>query len=448
MAMCLDQVANLKCSKTTDSTNALRYLEYGIDYQAKWSKQLKGTPIKVKPLAEHHGIYMRASLGSVSSDAVSFHLVNGTQPIWNATKADTLRRVHAILRGSCKSLWDTHPVALDGDGNAGYVHDPTYLRKHPLSFTYHPLGDAENVCKIPLGEGVEGEMGYQGLQKIRVMPESSSSPRKKVLCLIYTHSGRHDRVRAIAETFGPRCDGFMAASNVTDPSIGAVNLLHEGPESYDNIWLKVRAMWQYVHDHYLDEYDYFHIGGDDHFVIPENLRYVASTGSWKGPWQQSKPLFLGGNMIDFPHTNVRYCGGGSGYTLNRIALSGLIENMFDSYQCRPHFESSEEDRIMSSCFRSVGINCMDTNDDKNETRYHQASVNFHASWKKGFPSVWRADSLEQFHGIKSKDGLGQISETSVSFHLKGRLKGVQDRGIRRYFAILYGQCNSDKQSTS
>jgi glycoprotein-N-acetylgalactosamine 3-beta-galactosyltransferase len=194
MAMCLDQVANLKCAKTTDSTNALRYLEYGIDYQAKWSKQLKGTPIKVKPLADHHGIYMKASIGGISTDAVSFHMVNGTQPIWNATKADTLRRVHAILRGSCKSLWDTHPAALDGDGNAGYVHDPTYLRKHPLSFTYHPLGDAKNVCKIPLGKGAEGEMGHQGLQKIRVMPESSSSssPKKKVLCLIYTHSGRHD----------------------------------------------------------------------------------------------------------------------------------------------------------------------------------------------------------------------------------------------------------------
>jgi glycoprotein-N-acetylgalactosamine 3-beta-galactosyltransferase len=206
------------------------------------------------------------------------------------------------------------------------------------------------------------------------------------------------------------------------------------------MWLKVRAIWQYVYQHYLDDYDFFHIGGDDHYVIPENLRYVASTGSWKGPWNQSRPMFLGGNMIDFPNTRRRYCGGGSGYTLNRVALTLLIERLLDTHHCRPHHRASDEDRIVSNCFRSVGIDCMDTNDEKNETRYHQASAEVHATWKKDLPSVWRAESLHDFHGIVSKEGLGQISETSVSFHLKGSRKGVQDCGIRRYHAILYDLC--------
>ena len=207
------------------------------------------------------------------------------------------------------------------------------------------------------------------------------------------------------------------------------------------MWLKVRSTWKYAYQHYLNDYDLFHIGGDDHYLIPENLVYMASVGSWKGPWNFSEPLFLGGSMVDFPMTNVRYCGGGSGYTLNRAALKLLVEQLFDTYHCRPHYQASDEDRIISDCFRSVGVYCMDTNDAKNETRYHQASVNFHANWTRDQPAVWHPGPLDRVHGIASKEGLGQISESSVSFHLKGMPKGSQDRGMRRYHAILHGLCN-------
>ena len=69
----------------------------------------------------------------------------------------------------------------------------------------------------------------------------------------------------------------MVGSDKTDVSIGAVNILHEGPEEYNNIWQKVRSMWSYIYDHYYDKYDWFHIGGDDLYLIPENLRlYLES----------------------------------------------------------------------------------------------------------------------------------------------------------------------------
>ena len=37
------------------------------------------------------------------------------------------------------------------------------------------------------------------------------------------------------------------------------------------MWQKVRSILKYVHLHYLDEYDYFLIGGDDMYYIMENL---------------------------------------------------------------------------------------------------------------------------------------------------------------------------------
>lgn len=185
-----------------------------------------------------------------------------------------------------------------------------------------------------------------------------------------------------------------------------------------NMWLKVRSMWKYAYQHHLNEFDLFHIGGDDHFLIPDNLRAMVDKEVNNGRWNLTEPLFLGGSMIDFPMTQIRYCGGGSGYTLNRAALKLLIEQLFDTHHCRPHFRASDEDRLISNCFRSAGIHCMDTNDELGESRYHQASADYHAQWTHDQPSVWHADDLEKYHGIVSKDLLGQISESSVSFHLK------------------------------
>jgi len=65
----------------------------------------------------------------------------------------------------------------------------------------------------------------------------------------------------------------MVASNATNPSLGTVNIPHEGPEEYRNIWQKVRSMWSYVYDNYYEKYDWFHIGGDD--------LYLVSLTQWK-----------------------------------------------------------------------------------------------------------------------------------------------------------------------
>lgn len=243
LARCLREIADLQCIKTVDEDSALRYIEFGLDYQARFTtktkKYVKRTPVKVKPLAEYHGIYIRDGLDGIASDAVAFSVLNfrGNNHTWDEdgfTVADSIRRVDAILKRTCKPVWDDPPVlALDVDGAPGYLHDATYLRRHPPNMTAFPKGDDYGVCQMPFGSGREGDDGYQGLKKIRIMEtDNTGEARKKVLCMIYTHSRRHNnRLRSIAETYGPRCDGFLAASNKTDPSIGAVNLLHEGPEA-------------------------------------------------------------------------------------------------------------------------------------------------------------------------------------------------------------------------
>lgn len=85
------------------------------------------------------------------------------------------------------------------------------------------------------------------------------------------------------------------------------------------------------------------------------------------------------------------------------------------------------------------------------SRYHSLDAQFHATWNKGVPSPWRWEELEKYHHIVSKEGLGQISESSISFHLKDwnqkepNPNRTEDDGIRRYHAILYGACQDNNQ---
>jgi len=161
------------------------------------------------------------------------------------------------------------------------------------------------VCNV---EGVIDELSYAVIAKIRrgiieiqrreQQQQSKSKPR--ILCMVYTYEGAHaSNLQAIVDTWAAQCDGFFAASNVTDLGLGAVDIksMYFGPEAYDNMWNKIEAMWKYAYKHYLNDYDYFHICGDDAYVISDNLRaYLMG--------EQVNNL-LNGHLDDFSVMNGR-----------------------------------------------------------------------------------------------------------------------------------------------
>ena len=132
-----------------------------------------------------------------------------------------------------------HRGAKDEEGNWGYVHDETALRKNPPEFEFPNLERAcarqDNHRKM-LTEKVFVDL------EAHEAAEKSGKRRDTIFCLVYTISTGHDRIPYIRETWGSKCDGFMVGSNKTDASINAVNIPHEGPEEYNNIWQKVRTM--------------------------------------------------------------------------------------------------------------------------------------------------------------------------------------------------------------
>jgi glycoprotein-N-acetylgalactosamine 3-beta-galactosyltransferase len=193
-------------------------------------------------------------------------------------------------------------------------------------------------------------------------------------------------------------------------------------------------MWIYVYQHYLDDFEFFHIGGDNMFVIAENLRYAASLED------PTKPVYMGAAMTDFGSPRKRYCGGGAGYTLSREALRRMVSEEFNYSRCHPMNERSDEDKMVGTCLRLKVATCKQNNDEKEEPRYHHYDPEFHARWDRGMGSNWGWRDLLKYHQIIAyQERLETVSVTSATFHLTAKSM-YRDGGLRRYHALLYGLC--------
>jgi glycoprotein-N-acetylgalactosamine 3-beta-galactosyltransferase len=152
-----------------------------------------------------------------------------------------------------------HIGATDENGVFGYVHDETSLRANPPQFEFKNDDDHNQLCKkgdpnyIMLTDKVFVDIQNHEAAERRVEHDLATKSRVKIFCLVYTSQKNHGKIPAIRETWGSKCDGFMVGSTKTDKALGTVNIPHEGPEEYDNIWQKVRAMWSYIYDNYYEK---------------------------------------------------------------------------------------------------------------------------------------------------------------------------------------------------
>ena len=358
--------------------------------------------------------------------------------------------------------------AIGPKGEAAYIADPQallkarydVLREDPstsdLDFleTFHqehlmaPF-NATRVCNVRGTKNPVLPGGFRLLiEKIRIDYSTMHERQHRILCGVYTHEGNRDLARAAALTWGYKCDGFVAFSTETIPEIGMVHLKHPGPEIYENMWQKIRSIWAYIHDHYADQYDFFHLCGDDVLVVVENLRRFLYKYE-----QDTKPdekaIFLG------QVRGERGVVGGAGYTLNRVALRRLMTEILPN--CSANVQEAAEDRIISYCFRRIGVLPGETRDrETGEQTYHSKSPNqlytaragslqLHAGGggpgKSEFSEVkkfWEGQPHPTYPNrtVGPKDGLDAAAVYSVAFHnLKTPLY------LALVHAILYGSCD-------
>ena len=328
--------------------------------------------------------------------------------------------------------------------------------------------------------GIEGEGGNAALLKVRggiqeYLYNSTNSVvgkqrNSKILCMVYTVGLPESRssLKAISETWAPKCDGFFAASNETNHALGAIDLPHKGPEEYANMWQKVRSMWAYAYDHYRNEFDFFHIVGDDTYIVVENMRsfldgpdvirlenghldeisshpwYRKSASRWVNRANGSRPLLFG---VPCPHkTYLPFAAGGPGYTLNRAALEVFATGGFGRSDLRETY-NSREDVYVSDTLASEGVLVSHVLDQAKGWRYGE-SAEFTSSFRKDKPFnyICGQKEMNSRFGLQAGENLDSLSKETASFHLKldkMRLKKAnQTIGtlIRRYHAILYDLC--------
>eukprot|EP00934_Nitzschia_sp_Nitz4_P007586 Nitzschia sp. Nitz4//scaffold3_size479765//456684//459593//NITZ4_000191-RA/size479765-augustus-gene-1.631-mRNA-1//-1//CDS//3329551031//7576//frame0 len=338
-----------------------------------------------------------------------------------------------------------HMGAKDEEGNWGYIHDETALRMNPPPFTWDE-GQEGPACKSRdnnykmLTQRVQVEAEYEKRQN------ESGAKRDKIFCLVYTIESGHPRIPNIRETWGPKCDGFMVGSTKTDKSLGTVEIPHEGPEEYNNIWQKVRSMWSYIYDNYYEKYDWFHIGGDDLFLIVENLRYYLESEEIKtaanggvflplGNETMQTPLLLGRRFAYQGNMEEIFDSGGSGYTMNKAALKLLVTEGFPNYF--PHAHTFSEDTMVARLFRKMGVLAYDTKDDEGSERYMPFLPGHH--WGYHLPKDKNSDWYAKY-SIDIKEGPEHCSKQSLAFHY------VKDQMMKRLFGLTYGLCSKEYMS--
>ena len=76
------------------------------------------------------------------------------------------------------------------------------------------------------------------------------------------------------------------------------------------MWSKVRSMWQFVYNSgYVNDYDLFHIGGDDMYVIPQHIKQMMIDEK-KEDILHIQPLYMGASIPNPQNPKRRFAGGG------------------------------------------------------------------------------------------------------------------------------------------
>ncbi|KAK9526419.1 hypothetical protein VZT92_015120 [Zoarces viviparus] len=240
----------------------------------------------------------------------------------------------------------------------------------------------------------------QLLHTVANKSSAANSPRTpRILCWIMTGpKNLESRTKHIRETWAKRCNKVLYMSSVeTDFPTVKLNV----SEGRENLYWKTIRAFQYIHQHHLDEADWFLKADDDTFVVIENLRYTLST------YDPEKPLYLGRRFT--PFISQGYMSGGAGYVLSKEALRRFVEG-FDTGKCT-HF-SNIEDMALGKCMETMKVEPADSRDVKGRQTFHPFPPDHYLIRQPPRPRPWYL-LYEHYPPV---EGPGCCSDFVVSFH--------------------------------
>lgn len=206
---------------------------------------------------------------------------------------------------------------------------------------------------------------------IHVAPTQKGKPR--ILCSIYTNSEDGSIYKAQGEskprdpyqraqwlTWGNKCDRFIFWTDAPLKNGLPYRVVKTpGGESYYNMWAKVRTIWSTIAEEYAKDYDYFTMGGDDNYLVLENLRKYLLSDEIKSANDAGEALYLGRRMHGGTSHHGVFNTGGAQYVMNKKALGTLMDGLRKGH-CRPDAQTHEEDVKVACVLREAGVHPRDT----------------------------------------------------------------------------------------
>ncbi|EGZ04526.1 hypothetical protein PHYSODRAFT_536186 [Phytophthora sojae] len=264
----------------------------------------------------------------------------------------------------------------------------------------------------------------------------------RILCFAVTYSAQHQtRVRAVAETWGQRCDQLLFFSNMSDTIVvGADTRAERRYEvvqldiiaDHAHLWLRTRAALEYLHTHYRHDYDWFYKCDDDTYAIIENMRKYLKRPEIvqrfnREPMQMGHRFNMPDEAFNFYIRNetlndlwrsrwdrLVYNSGGAGYVMNRLYLDKIVESLQD-WTCLPDEASGTmpEDAGVSFCMMWNDVYPWDTRDHRGRERWHAFNPELvFATWQD--PNEWYVKYHKRVGGVRSK--FDSAAPDSVAFH--------------------------------
>lgn len=121
------------------------------------------------------------------------------------------------------------------------------------------------------------------LNKVNISTNRLKEVKKiRILCFLNTRPANHlNKAVHIRNTWHKHCDKLLFASTLTDVNLNALGF--NVTDDHSHLWGKVKLMFEFIHNNFLNEYDWFFKGDDDTFLIPENLKFLLAAYSPEDP---------------------------------------------------------------------------------------------------------------------------------------------------------------------
>uniref|UniRef100_A0A8D0H9N3 N-acetylgalactosaminide beta-1,3-galactosyltransferase n=1 Tax=Sphenodon punctatus TaxID=8508 RepID=A0A8D0H9N3_SPHPU len=223
--------------------------------------------------------------------------------------------------------------------------------------------------------------------------------RVRILCWVMTSPRTlESKARHVKATWSRHCNVVLFMSSVRDDGFPAVGL--DTKEGRDQLYWKTIRAFQYVHQHHLEQADWFLKADDDTYVAVDNLRWLLAN------YTPERPIYFGKRFR--PFAKQGYMSGGAGYVLSKEALRRFVAG-FCTKLCS--HTTSVEDLALGQCMEKVGVEAGDSRDTEGRETFHPFVPESHLT-EKFSKSFWYWNYC--YYPIV--EGPQCCSDLAISFH--------------------------------